>query len=211
MNKIKNLLYKEAQIIVIALLCIGLALLVHILKPSQQPTLLTPITQEQTIGTTPLIPTPKPITTEKPTPTDEQGIIIGTDITYNNILNSTNAMRKEIGLPILKVNTQLNAVAKTRLNAILSCEEIYKGDIRKCFAPTDPYTGKKFNQYFPDTFNLSYKGENLARYFLSLQPILETWKESPTHYANIIKKEYTDTGIAIYGTYVVQEFTGASN
>lgn len=51
-------------------------------------------------------------------------------------------------------------------------------------------------------YDFSYAGENLAVNFVDSKDVTSAWMNSPTHRANILKKEYTDIGIAAArGTY----------
>ncbi len=84
------------------------------------------------------------------------------------------------------------------------------------------------NNYFAHTSNnkslstwlqgVGYKyevaGENLAVGFSSAEDILAAWKNSPTHYANLIDKDFKDLGIGLAGgvykdqptVFIVQHF-----
>ncbi len=51
-------------------------------------------------------------------------------------------------------------------------------------------------------YQYSYAGENLAVNFTDSQEVQTAWLNSPTHYANIIKPQYTEVGYGIAnGTY----------
>lgn len=57
-------------------------------------------------------------------------------------------------------------------------------------------------------YSYSYAGENLAMNFTDSQDIESAWMESPTHHANIVKREYTNVGIGVaHGFYEGAETT----
>jgi len=53
--------------------------------------------------------------------------------------------------------------------------------------------------YFLDQVNYKYKlaGENLAVNFFESEEVARAWMASPSHRANIVKKDYTEIGIAV--------------
>ena len=54
-------------------------------------------------------------------------------------------------------------------------------------------------------------GENLAKGFTDTDPLLDAWLASPTHKANILDKDYRETGIGIaqdQGKLVVVQYFG---
>ncbi len=46
-------------------------------------------------------------------------------------------------------------------------------------------------------YKYSYAGENLAVNFFESKDVAEAWMNSPTHRANIVKKEFTEVGIGV--------------
>ena len=51
-------------------------------------------------------------------------------------------------------------------------------------------------------YDYGYAGENLAVNFIDSSDVEKAWIESPPHYANIIKSEYTKTGVGVsHGMY----------
>lgn len=97
----------------------------------------------------------------------------------------------------IKRTSALDAVAQAKLNDMLKYNY---------FSHTSP-TGKKFSYWFQvKNYIYTYGGENLARYFTTEKAMVKAWMGSPSHRANILKPQYTDTGIAVSGSLVVQEF-----
>ncbi|MBT3369059.1 MAG: hypothetical protein HN416_18090, partial [Nitrospina sp.] len=46
-------------------------------------------------------------------------------------------------------------------------------------------------------YDYKVAGENLAMGFTTAEEVVQAWKDSPTHYANIIDGEFNDFGIGI--------------
>lgn len=73
---------------------------------------------------------------------------------------------------------------------------------------SDMLTGQYFSHQGPDGHNLKYflsasgydyskAGENLAMGFTDAQDVVDAWVKSPTHYANLIDGEFTETGMGL--------------
>ena len=128
---------------------------------------------------------------------EKPGEVSGKKITEENILNGVNKIRYEEGLNILKRNAVLDAAADAKAN------DIIKQDY---WSHTNPQ-GKKFSAFIIEAgYNYKYAGENLAKEFDTVQGTINAWVASPTHYANIVQGNYTETGIAVRGDLVVQVF-----
>lgn len=105
----------------------------------------------------------------------------------------TNQEREAYDAPELKVNDLLTKAAE--LKALDMAEKGY-------FAHTSPEGRTPW--YWLDQVGYKYSsaGENLAVNFYDSQDVDQAWMNSPTHKANIIKKEYTEIGIGVArGTY----------
>jgi uncharacterized protein YkwD len=141
--------------------------------------------------------TPKTPTKAPLTPRTAPGEIVGTAITSQNIFNGINQIRYKAGIPILKENAKLDVAAEAKLQ-----DELSKG----YFAHVSP-DGHN-HQYWIEQAGYvpTYSGENLAIDFSTVQDTIAAFVASPTHYANIVKPQYTETGIAVSGSYVVQIF-----
>lgn len=46
-------------------------------------------------------------------------------------------------------------------------------------------------------YNYAVAGENLAMGFVSADEVINAWKESPTHFANLVDKDYSQIGVAM--------------
>lgn len=137
-----------------------------------------------------------PIVLEKP------GIIIGTDITKENVLNGVNENRYSNGVTILKENKQLDLAAEEKLNDMVT---------QNYFAHVSPLGKTAFNFIQGVNYGYKYAGENLAEGNWTVQEMIDGkdgWMLSPTHRANILNNNYIETGIAIgQGIYQGQNVT----
>ncbi len=51
-------------------------------------------------------------------------------------------------------------------------------------------------------YNYKYAGENLAMGFLDMEELLKAWKNSPTHYANLVDTDFKELGLGSVIGYV---------
>lgn len=121
------------------------------------------------------------------------------------LVSQTNEKRLENNVSNLTTNEALTRAAELKAKDMAS-----KG----YFAHNTP--DGKTPWYFLEQVNYKYKyaGENLAVNFTESRDVTEAWMNSPGHRANIVKKEYTEIGIATAegfyegspATFVVQFF-----
>ena len=138
-------------------------------------------------------PSEKPVIKE----TEKPGEVIGTEINAENIFNAVNKVRYDQGLPLLKRNAKLDEAAMAKAKDIVE---------KNYWSHTNP-EGKEFKVFITESgYNYTYAGENLAKDFSTVQETVDAWIASPTHYQNMIKTSYKETGIAVIGSLVVQEF-----
>ncbi len=128
----------------------------------------------------------------------EQNKITAT-VLSSEIISLTNKEREKYNVHNLKHNTLLDYAAY--LKAI------------------DMKTKGYFDHYSPDGtspwhwfdvvgYDYEYAGENLAIYFNDTNKVVEAWMQSPSHRENMLKKEYTEIGVAtLKGTYNGYETT----
>lgn len=75
------------------------------------------------------------------------------------------------------------------------------------FAHLDPQGHMIWDTIAKDGYYYRYAGENLAKNFgTDTKALNEAWVNSPAHYANIVKSQYTEMGVGISGRYVVVIF-----
>ncbi len=100
----------------------------------------------------------------------------------------TNEERQTQHLPTLAVNSLLNKAAKMKAEDMAT---------NGYFAHTSP-TGKTPWYWIEKVgYKYQYAGENLAIDFADSKDVTNAWMNSPTHKANIIKKNYTEIGTGI--------------
>lgn len=100
----------------------------------------------------------------------------------------TNEERAQNDAPPLSQNNLLKRAAE------LKAQDMANGGY---FAHTSP--DGKTPWYWLDQVGYTYKlaGENLAVNFFESTDVAEAWMNSPTHRANIVKKNYTEIGIGV--------------
>ena len=111
------------------------------------------------------------------------------ELTVAGTFNWTNAERIESGLPALKENITLDAIAELRVRDMF--EKQYFAHV----SPTgdDVQGAAKLIGYEYITL-----GENLALGgFDDDQDLVQAWMDSPGHRANILNTKYTEIGIAV--------------
>ncbi len=121
------------------------------------------------------------------------------------LISLTNEVRAQNNDSSLQTNTLLTEAANRKAQDMAT---------KEYFSHVTP--DGKTPWYWLDLvgYKYSYAGENLAVNFTDSQETMNAWMQSPTHRENIIKKEYTQTGIGIAqgkyegkdATFVVQFF-----
>jgi uncharacterized protein YkwD len=107
-------------------------------------------------------------------------------------INRINAIRKEHGLEPLKTNPALVKVARDYSRRM--CQENF-------FSHYDPAGKSAMNRVQSAGVSFQIVGENLAKSYNARNPIqtsVEGWMQSPGHRKNILRKEYTETGLGIW-------------
>ncbi len=119
-------------------------------------------------------------------------------ITDGRMLQLTNQARTEVGLTPLTHNNALFQAAKQK------GEDMLKHQYFAHISPSGvtPWFWMKQTGY---TYQVA--GENLAIDFLDSEDVVAAWLASPTHKANLLHKDYTETGIAV----VSGEFQGGTS
>lgn len=119
------------------------------------------------------------------------------------IFNLINQQRKNNGLSELKIDNEVQRVAKIKAQDMVS---------NNYFSHTSPTYGSPFDML--KSFKISYKtaGENIAGNS-SNQNAVTSWMNSSGHRANILNSSYNYTGIGVvnstkYGKIYVQMFIG---
>lgn len=104
------------------------------------------------------------------------------------IIALTNQTRAALGLNILKENTKLDQAAYAKTQDML---------FYQYFAHISP-SNKSLTSWLGE-FNYSYQtaGENLAMGFSDANDVMTGWKNSETHYANLVDPDFTEIGVGM--------------
>lgn len=105
------------------------------------------------------------------------------------IITLTNKLRVNKGLPALVVVKKLNNSAQ------------YKADDMSANAYFAHSKNNKTVTTWLEAAGYEYEtaGENLAVGYSTAQDIVDAWKNSPTHYSNLIDKDFKDFGVGLAG------------
>jgi hypothetical protein len=104
------------------------------------------------------------------------------------IIALTNEVRKSLDVPILLENKKLDEAAAAKAQDML---------LKEYFAHISPEN--KGLDYFLGNVNYKYAvaGENLAIGFATPEEVIAAWKNSPTHYANMIDPDFLEIGVGM--------------
>ncbi len=105
------------------------------------------------------------------------------------IVALTNIVRREKNLPVLAVSAKLDLSSQNKAEDM--AEKEYFAHARE---------EKSLSSWLKGVnYKYSVAGENLAVGFSSAEEIVKAWKNSPTHYANLIDPEFKDLGVGLSG------------
>lgn len=123
---------------------------------------------------------------------------LATDISVSKLIQLTNSQRQKYNLPILNYNDKLSQAAQKK------AEDMFKNNYWAHYGPS----GIAPWDFIMDSgYQYEYAGENLAKNFLFSQGVVDAWMDSPTHRANVLRKEYSDVGFAIVNGVLNDEET----
>jgi hypothetical protein len=104
------------------------------------------------------------------------------------IIALTNQLRKSLDLKDLKENSRLNQAAYNKVQDMF---------INQYFAHTSP-DKKNLEAFLKQAgYNFSISGENLAVGFSDAIEVVEAWKNSPTHYSNLVDTDFSEIGVSM--------------
>jgi hypothetical protein len=137
----------------------------------------------------------------------DEGNILGfaSNITSSQVIDSTNALRIERGIGLLREDPYLTSAA------IMKARDMFDNQY---WAHTSP-TGKEPWDFIREQgYTYRVAGENLAKDFDTTSPMMQAWMNSVTHRENIVNSVYQDIGVAVVNgrlngtetTLVVQMF-----
>mgnify|MGYP000854151782 CR=1 FL=1 len=110
------------------------------------------------------------------------------EVSAQKVLELTNDLRQQYGLPPLKENSLLVQAAQEK------AQDMIRNKYFAHFSPTgiSPW-------YFIEKsgYNYHYAGENLAMNFLDSEEVVRAWLNSPTHRDNLLNQKYKEIGVAV--------------
>ena len=119
-------------------------------------------------------------------------------ITVNRIVQLTNQERTDRGLGDLAINNKLASAAQKK--GLHMLEEDY-------FAHISPSGVTPWFWISQEGYDYHVAGENLAVSFTEAEDVVAAWIASPTHKENMLRPDYTETGVAV----VSGEFQGGTS
>lgn len=126
-------------------------------------------------------------------------------VTPKNIIALTNQTRKNLELPVLKMNDLLSKAAAAKAADMAQ---------REYFAHKSPDGRTPWDWIKAVGYTYRFAGENLAVQFEQAEDVEAGWLASPMHRANIVNADYTEIGVGVAtgryknapAIYVVQMF-----
>lgn len=122
------------------------------------------------------------------------------------IIALTNNIRKELNISPLQENQVLNQAALNKAQDML---------VDQYFAHVSPDDRALRHWLYDLKYNFKFAGENLAIGFSDANNVVAAWKESPTHYSNIIDPDFTEIGVGVvsgdyngYETTLIAQYFG---
>lgn len=122
------------------------------------------------------------------------------------IIVLTNNIRSELNIPTLQENQVLNQAALNKAQDML---------VNQYFAHVSPDNRALRHWLYDLKYNFKFAGENLAIGFSDASDVIAAWKESPTHYSNIIDPDFTEIGVGVvsgdyngYETILIAQYFG---
>lgn len=104
------------------------------------------------------------------------------------IVSLTNDLRSSLNLSPLQESAVLNQAAYNKAQDML---------VQQYFAHLGP-DGKRVSSWLKNAgYDYLMAGENLAIGFASADEVVEAWKNSPTHYANLVDPAWQDIGVGM--------------
>ncbi len=175
----------------------------HVAEKPTEATTKAQVAEKPTKATTRAHVTEKPTevtTKEKPTqtttrkttverPTEATTAAVNVDQSMaQQVLNLVNNERANNGLPTLKLNNKLSAVAQKKAEDMKS---------KNYFSHTSPTYGSPFNMMKNAGITYKTAGENIAYGQKTAQAVFNDWMNSPGHRQNILNKNYKEMGLGV--------------
>jgi len=127
------------------------------------------------------------------------------EIKISELLEKTNQIREENGLPKLILNERLSKAAQEKANYMFKYN---------FWAHTAPDGTEPWDFILKNNYDYAYAGENLARNFYYSNEVVQAWFNSPSHKENLLSTNFDEVGFAVVSgvldgyetTLVVQMF-----
>lgn len=104
------------------------------------------------------------------------------------VVEIINGWRRDAGLKPLKISSKLSEIANVR------AEEVAWSGKHGHYRPN----GRYFSSIFKESgYSTGIVGENLGWGYSTPEAVCQAWKESPTHYENIMKPEFSKIGVGV--------------
>jgi hypothetical protein len=104
------------------------------------------------------------------------------------IIALTNQLRKSLNREVLKEDSRLNQAAYNKVQDMF---------LNQYFAHTSP-SKKNLDSFLRQAgYNFAISGENLAVGFSDANEVVEAWKNSPTHYSNLVDSDFSEIGVSM--------------
>lgn len=104
------------------------------------------------------------------------------------IIDLTNALRQKLGVNLLKENDLLDRAAYAKTEDML---------IKQYFAHMSPEKKNLASWLGQTGYQYAFAGENLAMGFDQADAVVAAWEKSPTHYSNLIDRDFTEIGVSL--------------
>lgn len=104
----------------------------------------------------------------------------------DKVITLVNQYRAANGVSSLKKHTLLTKAAEIRAK-----------ELKQLFSHTRPDGTSCFTAVSPD-YHYYYLGENIAAGYPDADSVMNGWMNSPGHRANILNKNYTEIGVAVF-------------
>lgn len=134
----------------------------------------------------PIEPAPAPTPTPPPSGGDTPETL---DAFEQQVLELTNAIRAEAGLPALRFDAALSAAADKHSQDM--AEKNY-------FSHTQPDGDRLSDRVHDEGYNYSRVGENIAAGYTTPEAVVQGWMNSSGHRANILNPGYEEIGVGYH-------------
>ena len=114
--------------------------------------------------------------------------LYSSSITSQNIIELTNATRRNLNLDKLLVSSKLSQAAQAKADDMMQAQY---------FSHTTPSGLTPWEWFKKVGYQYKYAGENLAVHYNQAEDVEEGWLASPSHRANIVNPHYTEIGVGV--------------